>query len=209
MTDNPPSRRDRFFARFWSHLADGVDATFRSHKDAALVDLPLRIVEIGPGLGANLSRYPRGARVLAFEPNRAMHEGLNDAAEAAGVELDITTVDLRVAGLEGNSVSVVVSTLVLCSVGDQASMVAEIHRILEPGGRFLFVEHVAAEGPVVRRLQQAIRRPWGLIGDGCDPAAPTVDAIEHAGFTEVHATREVVGSKLNPAHRVYWGVAVR
>ncbi len=209
MNDRSPSWQDRFFARCWSHLAGGVDSTFHRHKDEILIDLPDRIVEIGPGLGANFDRYPTGAEVVAFEPNLAMHEGLRTAADKAGIELEIRADDLREAGLPAGSVPVVVSTLVLCSVGDQASMLAEIHRILEPGGRFLFLEHVASEQPMVRRLQRAIRLPWGLVGDGCDPAPPTVEAIEHAGFTSIEAQRDVVGSKLNPAHPVYWGVAVR
>lgn len=203
------SRQDRFFARCWSHLAAGVDATFRTQKDRVLIDLPDRIVEIGPGIGSNFARYPDGASVLAFEPNRAMHDGLRRAAADVGIELEIRTDDLRAAGLAAGSVALVVSTLVLCSVGDQRSMVAEIHRILAPGGRFVFVEHVASDQPVIRRLQRAIRRPWGIVGDGCDPAPDTVEAIDDVGFADVSATREVVGTKFNPAHPVYWGVAVR
>ncbi len=138
-----------------------------------------------------------------------MHEGLRAAADEAGIELSIRSDDLRQVGLADGSVAAVVSTLVLCSVGDQATMVEEIRRILRPGGRFLFVEHVASDQPSIARLQRAIRWPWGLIGDGCDPAPNTVEAIEHAGFAEVHATRAVVGSKVNPAHPIYWGTAIR
>ncbi len=204
-----PSWRDRFFARCWSHLAGGIDQVFQHHKDQVLVDLPDRIVEIGPGLGSNFGRYAAGTQVTAFEPNLAMHQGLREAAAAAGIEIEIRSDDLREAQLDTGSVRAVVSTLVLCSVGDQASMVAEIYRILEPGGRFLFVEHVASEQPRIRRWQRAIRWPWGLIGDGCDPAPHTVEAIEDAGFSEVRAERDIVGSKLNPAHPVYWGTAIR
>ncbi|MEZ5375747.1 MAG: class I SAM-dependent methyltransferase [Acidimicrobiales bacterium] len=209
MNTTTPGWQDRFFARCWSHLAGGIDATFRPHKDETLVALPDRIIEIGPGLGSNFRRYPAGASVLAFEPNRAMHDGLRRAAVDAGIQLEIRSDDLREAGLADGSVAAVVSTLVLCSVGDQIAMVREIHRILEPGGRFLFIEHVASEQPVVRGLQRAIRWPWGLVGDGCDPAPDTVDAIEAAGFAEVRATRDTLGSKLNPAHPIYWGVAIR
>ncbi len=209
MGNEAASWQDRFFARFWSHLAGGVDATFRSHKDEVLIDLPDHIVEIGPGFGANFGRYPKGASVLAFEPNLTMHDGLGKAAAEAGIELEIRSDDLREAGLPAGSVAAVVSTLVLCSVGDQASMVNEIHRILAPGGRFLFVEHVASPQPMIARMQRSIRWPWGLVGDGCDPAPNTVSAIEHAGFADLTASHGVVGLKVNPAHPVYWGVAVR
>jgi SAM-dependent methyltransferase len=204
-----PGWRDRFFARFWSHLSDGVDQLYGSRKDDVLVDLPSRLVELGPGLGANFHRYPPGMAVLAFEPNTAMHEGLRESAERYGIDLEIRTDDLRDALLPSASVAVVVSTLVLCSVGDQRSMVEAVHRVLEPGGRFIFVEHVASERGWIRVMQTAIRGPWGLVGDGCDPAPETVPAIENAGFSEVRAHRGVVGSALNPAHPTYWGVAVR
>lgn len=201
--------QDRLFARFWSHLADGVDALFGPQKDQVLIDLPTRILEIGPGLGANFDRYAAGASVLAFEPNLAMHSGLRASAAAAGIELEIRADDLRDAVLESEQFDAIVSTLVLCSVGDQRSMVREIHRLLKPGGRFLFVEHVASANRRIARIQRLIRRPWGLVGDGCDPAPDTVDAIESVGFSELHVQRAVIGSTLNPAHPVYWGIAVR
>ncbi len=204
-----PGWQDRFFAGFWRRLSKGVDELYAPQKAQVLRDLPTRIVELGPGLGANFGRYPAGASVLAFEPNRAMHDGLRSAAERHGIDLEIRSDDLREARLPDASVAAVVSTLVLCSVGDQHSMVREVHRILEPGGRFMFVEHVASERSSVRAMQRAIRLPWGLVGDGCNPAPATVDAIESAGFAAVRSQRGVIGSRLNPAHPTYWGVAVR
>ena len=204
-----PGWQDRLFARFWSHLADGVDSLFAPQKDQVLVDLPPRILEIGPGLGANFDRYPSRASVLAFEPNLAMHDGLLRSAAESGIELEVRADDLRDAELDAGQFSAVVSTLVLCSVGDQRSMVHEIRRLLAPGGRFLFVEHVASDDPRIRRMQRFARWPWGLVGDGCDPAPDTVAAIEEAGFSELHVERAVIGSRLNPAHPMFWGIAVR
>lgn len=202
-----PGFRARFFAKVWGKISAGVDASFRESKDEIFVDLPDQILELGAGLGDNFKRYAVGTRVLAFEPNTAMHEGLRKAAADQGLELTIDARDLRDSGLADASQSLVVSTLVLCCVGDQAAMVAEIRRVLAPGGRFIFVEHVAAEDETTHRIQRLWRVPWGIVGDGCDPAPSTVSAIEQAGFGDLDAQRGRNGSVLNPTHPVYWGIA--
>lgn len=201
--------RSRFFAALWKRLAPGVDEKFTEHKDEVLVDLPNRIIELGPGLGANFRRYPNGAIVVAFEPNAAMHEGLQAEADAIGIDLQIQAKDFRSAGLDAESEDVVVSTLVLCSVGDQTAMINEIKRVLKPGGRFLFVEHVASDHRTVHAFQRAIRRPWSAFGDGCNPAAPTDTALLNAGFSSLETQSGRMGPVFEPTHPIYWGVATK
>ena len=88
--------------------------------------------------------------------------------------------------VESDSADFVVSTLVLCSVNDAAAALREILRVLKPGGRFVFVEHVAApKGSRLRRWQRRLKGLWRRIGDGCEPDRETWKVIEAAGFAEV------------------------
>ena len=89
------------------------------------------------------------------------------------------------------SIDVVISTLVLCSVGPELNAsLAEIHRVLRPGGRFLFLEHVAAPaGSLLRRVQRWVRPVWRGIADGCRPDQETGQAIEKTGFSRVEMER--------------------
>jgi len=187
-----------------------ADRRLDAQKADIFVDVPDRVVEIGPGVGANFSRYREGTTVVACEPNAGLHEELRAAADRTGVTLELHPGDLKSAGLAEGSEHFVVSTLVLCSVGDQRGVVDEVYRILAPGGRFVFVEHVAAEpGSAQRRWQELLRRPWGFVGDGCDPAASTVEAIAEAGFDRLTTSDRRIGPAFEPTSPTYWGTAYR
>lgn len=191
-------------------MEEGVDELFSRHKDEIYVDLPDRIVEIGPGLGSNLKRYRPGTVVVAFEPNREMHQGLRARAAAHGIDLDLRARGAESMDLPDASEQMVVSTLTLCSVENRDTVLAEVRRVLAPGGRFLFLEHIAAEpGTSLARLQRVLRLPWAAVGDRCDLTADTHDAIDRAGFSSVTAEFTEKGSVLDPSRRVIHGVAVR
>jgi SAM-dependent methyltransferase len=84
------------------------------------------------------------------------------------------------------SVDVVIQSLVLCSVSDVAHVLAEIHRILRPGGRYSFVGHVAAPARTrTRFLQRMLRRPWGWSFEGCSCERDFATTIRAAGFATV------------------------
>ena len=88
--------------------------------------------------------------------------------------------------VEDATADAVVSTLVLCSVADLAAVLKEIRRVLKPGGRFVFIEHVAApQGTWLRRAQRAFRPLSKTFADGCQPDRETWRAIEAAGFAQV------------------------
>jgi SAM-dependent methyltransferase len=84
----------------------------------------------------------------------------------------------------------VLSTVVLCSVDDLGGVLTEVRRLLRPGGRLVFFEHIgAARGSWVRRLQGLIRPITRTFDKGCDPTRQTDDAIQAAGFTTVTLDR--------------------
>ena len=202
----------RFNAWFFTAFDGYLNLAARRHKQQAFDGLSAPVVvEIGAGTGANLGHLAPGTHLIAVEPSRAMHGRLRQRCEAAGVPLTLIAGGAEDIPLPDGSVDEVIASLVLCTVQDQERALAEIRRILRPGGRFRFVEHVAAprRGPR-RAVQRAIHRPWGYVFEGCDPARHTIDAVERAGFTEVRAERRKLSRSLFwPVNTAAWGIAIR
>ena len=162
----------RGFAWMLAHSAASDRRTYGVRKHALFQALSpgATVLEIGAGAGPNAAYFPAGLHWLAVEPNVHFHPYLRAQAEAHGLRLDLRPGTAERLPVEDASVDAVISTLVLCSVSVQAEALAEIRRVLKPGGSFYFIEHVAApEGTVLRRLQQALRVPWGWVADGCRP----------------------------------------
>ncbi|MEP0547275.1 MAG: class I SAM-dependent methyltransferase [Rhodothermales bacterium] len=180
----------RWFAWLLSH-GEGFDRDlYGERKRALLGGLSGTVVEIGPGAGVNLPYYAAGVRWIGVEPNVHFHERLRRAAERHGIEADVLGGVAEHLPVPDASADAVVSTLVLCSVTDLDAALAEVRRVLKPGGRFVFVEHVAApEGSLLRRVQRIVKPAWGVIADGCRPDRETGHVIERAGFADVQIER--------------------
>jgi SAM-dependent methyltransferase len=171
--------------------------------------IPDTVVELGPGSGANFRYYPRGTRVIAVEPNPAMHRRMHAQARRYGIEIDLRKAGAEGIGVETGSADLVVSTLVLCTVRDPEKAVSEVRRALKPGGRFAFLEHVAAEpGTRMRKVQETMRRPWAWLGEGCQLNRDTAATIEAAGFSRLELER-FHGPRRTPFEPHISGVAVR
>ena len=176
----------RIHAWVLAHLGVRYERMVAERKRALFAAIGGNVLEIGPGTGPNLAYYPAGVRWLGVEPNPFMYPHLKAAAARAGLQIDLRPGMAERLPADDNSMDAVVSTLVLCSVRDPEGVLREVRRVLKPGGRFLFVEHVAAPpGTRLRRVQTAIRPLWKIIGDGCHPDRETGPAIEQAGFAEV------------------------
>ena len=178
--------RGRFNAMFFGVMGPYLNWNLRSHKRRVFDRLPQRVVEIGPGVGANLRFLPTDATLVAIEPNPHMHRRLRAAVRRKGVQLELhDNVGERI-DLADDSVDTVISSLVLCSVKDPAHVLAEIRRILRPGGRYSFVEHVVAPNRTpTRGLQRMLRRPWGWTFEGCSCERDLEATIRAAGFSTV------------------------
>ena len=125
-------------AFFW--LTRGVlDRLLGPHKQRVFADLPDSVVELGSGVGANLRYLRPGTHLVAVEPNPAMHRRLRREASRRGVQLDLHPVAAERLDLADASADVVLSSLVLCSVSEPVRVLAEVRRVLRPGGRFVFV----------------------------------------------------------------------
>jgi len=168
-------------------LLEGVmDRAYGRKKTQVFQDLPSRVVEIGPGPGANLRYYRAGTHLIAVEPNRDMHLPLTRNAARYGIDVEILPVPGEDLDLDDNSVEAVVGTLVLCTVQEPVRVVEQIHRILSPGGRYIFLEHVASEpGSLLRRWQDLLQRPWHWLFEGCHLNRETPRVILESGFSRV------------------------
>jgi len=184
--------------RFFAHtLAWGDDAQHRLYGDrkrALFGDLNGTVVEIGPGTGVNLPYLPDGLRWIGLEPNVHMHGHIREQLAGRDLDADLRSDPAQNTGLAPNSVDAVVSTLVLCSVPDVANTLAELRRILRPGGQLVFVEHVAAEPHTsLRWLQYGIRPLWKAVADGCRPDRETEAVLRESDFSAVELERFSVG----------------
>ena len=206
----PNPVRGPFNAAFFTVMGGYLDWLMRSRKERVFTDLPGEIVELGSGVGANFRYLPPGTRVIAVEPNPAMHSRLRARAVRHKIELELHDVVGEQLDLPDASAEMVVSSLVLCTVPDPARVLAEIRRVLRPGGRYAFVEHVGAKGrPVLRRVQRVVRRPWAWMFEGCSCERDLADLIASAGFASVDIEEYQIDSPILPFNTHVAGVATK
>jgi SAM-dependent methyltransferase len=166
------------------------DERLGSRKQRLLGALEGTVVDLGAGTGVNLRYLPEPARYVAVEPNVHMHPYLRAEAERLGREIVLRGGTGESLPFGRGSVDAVVSTLVMCSVTDAAAVLGEIHRVLRPGGRFVFIEHVgASRGSSLLRLQRVVRPLWQRLGDGCQPDRDLEPVLRGAGFRELEVER--------------------
>jgi ubiquinone/menaquinone biosynthesis C-methylase UbiE len=179
------------FARLYERLAPKMeDEGAADHRRELLAGLEGRVIEVGAGTGINFAHYPDAvSEVLAVEPEPYLRRRATEASRAAPVA--VTVVDGLADSLPGkdSSFDAAVTSLVLCSVPDQGAALAEVHRVLRPGGELRFYEHVLANSHRLARFQRAVGHVWPLFAGGCHPDRQTGEAIEAAGFAIEEARR--------------------
>lgn len=187
--------RDLLFAHIYDRaVAPMEEAGLRAWRAALLADLAGTVVEVGAGTGANLAHYPSTVeRLVLTDPVPAMLTQLRGRLDrlAPGIDVEVHRASAASLPLGDGEVDAVVSTLVLCSVPDPAGALAEARRVLRPGGRLVFLEHVAAEGrPDRLRWQHRLDHVWPHLAGGCRLTRSTGALIEEAGYDVVALTRE-------------------
>jgi SAM-dependent methyltransferase len=206
--------RDPHPIRAWANakffeLMDGyLHRRLGARKQALFADLPPAIVELGSGAGASMRYLAPGSRLVAIEPNPHAHDALRRNAARYGIDLEIREERAESTGLASASVDAVICTLVLCTVEDQAAALAEVRRILRPGGRFVFIEHVGSGPGPLRAIQRLLRRPWRYVFDGCCLDCDTAAAIAATGFANVRLEQYRLGGLFVPVWPQISGDAV-
>jgi ubiquinone/menaquinone biosynthesis C-methylase UbiE len=155
------------------------------HRRRLLEGLSGRVVEVGAGHGLNFAHYPTAVtEVIAIEPESTLREQARQAAAEAPVPVTVMQGTADALPLGDCEADGVVASLVLCSVPDQVTALAEARRVLRPGGELRFYEHVIARCQPKRTMLLLADRSglWPMIAGGCHPARDTASAIEAAGF---------------------------
>jgi ubiquinone/menaquinone biosynthesis C-methylase UbiE len=174
------------FARVYARLSARMDEIGAAeHRHTVTAGLSGRVIEVGAGNGRMFRHYPpQVTQVLAVEPEPYLRAAAVAAARSAPVPVTVVGgwADRLPAG--DKEFDAAVTTLVLCSVPDQAAALAELRRVLRPGGELRFLEHVTAGSPgTLRRVQRvADATLWPVLFGGCHTARDTAAAIGGAGF---------------------------
>jgi SAM-dependent methyltransferase len=177
------ARGHPIFAAYYRLLGGIADrGGFADHRRRLLAQARGVVVEIGAGTGLNVPYYPAGVEVVATEPDPHMRRGARRAAARATATLSLREAPAESLPLPTGSADTVVSTLVLCSVPDQAAVLAEVGRVLKPGGRLLLLEHVRSGDPALAREQDRRERTQVRFAGGCHPNRDTLAAVAAAGF---------------------------
>lgn len=173
------------FARLYPRISRAAEARGgAAHRRELLAGLSGRVIEVGAGNGLNFSYYPTSVReVVAVEPERYLRELAGEAAKTAPVPIRVIDGLAERLPAEPSAFDAGVASLVFCSIADPSRALAELFRVIRPGGQLRFYEHVRAATPGLRRLQRLLDVvAWPRLFGGCHTARDTGRAIEAAGF---------------------------
>lgn len=173
------------FAAVYDRLTAATEAAGLAERRARLLEQAGgRVLEIGSGTGANVPHYPPTVRTLTLaEPEAPMARKLRQRVSRAARPIEVVEAAAERLPFPEASFDSVVSTLVLCTVSDLEKTLAEIRRVLTPGGRLLFLEHVRSDDPGVARWQDRLNGLNRIVAHGCNCNRATLESIRSAGFS--------------------------
>jgi ubiquinone/menaquinone biosynthesis C-methylase UbiE len=179
------------FARLYERMSASEDERGAGeHRTELLAGLRGRVIEVGAGNGRNFARYPDGvSEVLAVEPEPRLRASAESRRAGARVPVRVVEGIADRLPAEDGSFDAGVASLVLCTVPDPDAALAELWRVIRPGGELRFYEHVVSRRPAAARMQRALDATvYPPLSGGCHLARDTVAAIERAGF-EIRSCR--------------------
>ena len=179
---SPRAALGRLAARHYDRLLEPLErAGLRERRRRLLAALEGDVLEIGAGTGLGLPHYARAARVVEVEPDPYRRAELERKLARARVPVEIVAARAEALPFADGSFDSVVSMLVLCSVSDPAQALAELRRVLRPGGRLVLLEHVRGRG-TLGRAQDLLAPLHRLVAGGCSPNRRTEETVEAGGF---------------------------
>ena len=212
-TSGPDIEHPRFARAYMRVSKNGERRGATQHRRRMLDGVSGTIVELGAGHGLNFPLYPAAVtEVIALEPEPTLRAAATRAATDAPVPVRVVAGVADAVPLADESVDAAVASLVLCSVPDPDRALAELRRILRPGGELRFYEHVVPVSQPKRLLLQAADRSglWPAIAGGCHPARDTGAAIVRAGFSVRRSERiDFAATRFEPAIPHILGIAVK
>jgi ubiquinone/menaquinone biosynthesis C-methylase UbiE len=172
------------FARVYQRLASSMERRGGDeHRRRLVAGLAGEVIEVGAGHGINFPYYPpEVARLVAVEPEPHLREAAEGAAADAAVPVEVHAGLVEELPFESATFDAAVVSLMLCSVADPDVALAEIRRVLKPGGTLRVYEHVRSLQPRLARLQRAVDVVWPHVAAGCRTSRDTRAEVERAGF---------------------------
>lgn len=183
------SARKRLFAAGYDLLNAGVEGRVTPYRKRTAGMAHGDVLEIGGGTGANLAHYPPDANVTMLEPDRHMVGRLRRRAEREGRRVAIVRQAGESLPFADGAFDCVVTTLVLCMVGDVGKVASEARRALKPGGAFLFYEHTLSPRKRGQWWQHKLNPVWRCLTTGCNLDRDIAADIRGAGFSSVEMER--------------------
>ncbi|HLG01201.1 MAG TPA: class I SAM-dependent methyltransferase [Acidimicrobiia bacterium] len=203
------SLRERGFAAIYDRLvAPSEEAFLRARRNDLVGAAAGVVLEIGGGTGANLPHYRKASRVVVTEPSAAMRAKLGAKLDEAAAPVTVAAAGAEAVPYPDGFFDTVVTTLVLCTVDDLDASLAEIRRVLKPGGELRFLEHVRGAGREAE-WQDRLQPVWTWLAVGCYPNRDTEGAIRDAGFTIDEIERFVAPGPPTPVRPLIQGLARR
>jgi ubiquinone/menaquinone biosynthesis C-methylase UbiE len=199
----------RAFSAFYDRLLKGTeDGGLRELRRATLARATGRTIDIGAGTGANVDLFPKDLeQLVVVEPDPHMMKRLRAKLAESGSNAELVQAPAEGLPFEDKSVDTAVFTLVLCTVPDPGAALAEAARVLRPGGRLLFIEHVRAHNAALARWQDRLELPWKLFADGCRCNRDTVAGIEASPLRIDELQHGEMPKAPPPVRPLVWGSA--
>lgn len=182
--DGPAALQHPRFARAYARAVAGMNRRGGTgHRRRLLAGLEGSVIEVGAGEGSSFGLYPSAVTdVLAVEPDDYLRGLAEQRAASASVPVVVVPGSAEHLPAPNAGADAVVCSLVLCSVPDQSRALAEIYRVLRPGGTLAFYEHVRSHRPWVAAVEDALTPGWQRFAGGCHLNRDTLEGITAAGF---------------------------
>ncbi|NEB75482.1 class I SAM-dependent methyltransferase [Streptomyces sp. SID14478] len=172
------------FARYYARFSERAEPVMAPVRAELLGGLAGRVIEVGAGNGLNFAYYPATvSEVVAIEPERRLRQSAVEAAQRVEVPVDVVPGAAEALPVKSEGFDAAVLSIVLCSVRDVARALAEVRRVVRPGGEVRFFEHVRAPKGGMRAVQGALDRTvWPRLFGGCHVGRDALGTLRDAGF---------------------------
>ena len=199
---------DRILPRFYDRLID--EPHWIKYRQQLLADVAGDVLEIGAGTGLNLPHYPAHVRkITTVDPNLGMNKRLQQRIEEIGIEVDRRVISGEELPFADASFDCVVSTMTLCSIPHVQRALAELFRVLRPGGRYLFLEHGISPDPSVNKWQRRLNWLQKIVAAGCRLDLDVRATVASQPFTSIECDNFYREKAPRTHAYMYRGVAVK